>query len=68
VRGEPIYEAGSGFDPATKTGKFQLAADSPGVAAGEILPNFSDGYSGKAPDIGAHPRGAPPLRFGIQGK
>jgi hypothetical protein len=68
VRGVPVYEAGSGFDPATKTGKFQLAADSAGVAAGEVLPNFSDGFSGKAPDMGAHPRGAPPMRFGIQGK
>ncbi|RPH48976.1 MAG: hypothetical protein EHM91_03620 [Planctomycetota bacterium] len=68
VRGEPVYEAGSGFDPATKTGKFQLAPDSPGVAAGEIIPNFNDGFAGKAPDIGAHPRGAPPMRFGIPGK
>jgi len=66
MRGEPVYEAGSGFDPATKTGKFQLAAGSPGVAAGEIIPNFSDGFSGKAPDIGAHFRGAPPMRFGVQ--
>jgi hypothetical protein len=65
VRGEPAYEPGSGYDPATKTGKFQLAAGSPGVAAGEAIPNFSDGFAGKAPDIGAHFRGAPPMRFGI---
>ncbi len=65
VRGEPVYEAGSGFDPATNTGKFQLAPDSPGVAAGEVIPNFSGEGSGKAPDIGAHPRGAPPIRYGV---
>jgi hypothetical protein len=66
VRGEPVYEAGAGFDAATKTGKFQLAPDSPGVAAGEAIPNFSDGFSGKAPDIGAHFRGAAPMKFGVQ--
>src|SRR5262245_50836152 len=66
VRGEPVYEAGSGFDASTKTGKFQLAADSPGASAGEAIPNFSDGFSGKAPDMGAHFRGAPPMRFGVQ--
>ena len=65
VRGEPVYEAGSGFDAATGTGKFQLSADSPGVEAGEAIPNFSDGFKGKAPDLGAHPRGAAPMRFGI---
>lgn len=68
VRGEPVYEAGAGLDGATKTGRFQLAPDSPGVAAGEAIPNFSDGFSGKAPDIGAHPRGAPPMRFGVQAR
>src|SRR5437660_1207312 len=29
VRGEPIYVSDAGFDPATKTGRFQLAPDSP---------------------------------------
>ncbi len=65
VRGEPTYAAGAGFDPATNTGVFQLAPNSPGVAAGEWLPNFSPGPRGTSPDIGAHPRGAPPMRFGI---
>jgi len=65
VRGEPIYAPGAGFDPATKTGRFQLAPDSPGAGAGQPIPNFSDGYTGKTPDIGAHQRGAPPMRYGI---
>jgi hypothetical protein len=67
VRGEPAYAAGAGFDPATRTGRFQLAPDSPGAGAGLAIPNFSDGFTGKAPDIGAHQRGAPPMRFGVRG-
>ncbi len=65
VRGEPVYVPGAGFDPVTKTGVFQLAPNSPGVAAGVPIPNFSQGYSGPAPDMGAHQRGAPPMRFGL---
>jgi hypothetical protein len=65
VRGEPIYAGGAGFDPGTKTGRFQLFPASPGANAGEIIPNFSDGFSGKAPDIGAHQRGAAPMQFGV---
>ncbi len=65
VRGEPVYEAGAGFDPATRTGSFRLAAGSPGVAAGEWIPNFSGGPRGTRPDVGAHPRGAPRMRFGV---
>ncbi len=65
VRGEPVYAAGAGFDPATKTGRFQLAPGSPGAGGGEPIPNFSGAYAGAAPDIGAHQRGAPPLRYGV---
>jgi hypothetical protein len=65
VRGEPIYAAGAGLDLATKTGHFQLAPNSPGAQAGLTIPNFSDGFGGTAPDIGAHQRGAAPLRFGV---
>jgi hypothetical protein len=65
VRGEPIYAAGAGFDLATKSGRFELAADSPGAAAGEPIPNFSPAVAGAPPDIGAHQRGLPPLRYGV---
>ena len=68
IRGEPIYPPNAGFDPATRTGQFQLAPNSPGVGAGQPIPNFSDGHSGKAPDIGAHQRGAPPMRYGVGAK
>jgi len=65
ARGEPVYEANAGFDSATKTGRFQLTKESPGAGAGEAIPNFSSGYVGQAPDIGAHQRGAPAMRFGV---
>ncbi|HUT90027.1 MAG TPA: right-handed parallel beta-helix repeat-containing protein [Thermoguttaceae bacterium] len=65
VRGEPVYAAGAAFDPATHTGRFQLAPSSPGAGAGQPIPNFSDGYTGRAPDVGAHQRGAPPMRYGV---
>ncbi len=68
IRGEPVYAAGAGFDGATQAGRFQLTPDSPGAAAGQPLPNFSDGYSGKAPDLGAHQRGAPPIRYGVNAR
>jgi len=64
--GVPRYVAGAGFDPATRTGQFQLAPDSPGVAAGEYLPNFSPVPPGQHPDIGAHQRGQAPLRIGVK--
>jgi hypothetical protein len=66
IRGEPIYAAGAGFDPVTKTGRFQLAPHSPGVAAGEPIPNFSGRFEGRAPDVGAHQRGTPPIVYGLR--
>ena len=68
IRGEPVYVPNAGFDNVSKTGRFQLAPNSPGIAAGEWIPNFSEGSRGKAPDIGAHPRGAPPMKFGTGAK
>jgi len=68
VPGEPIYAARAGFDAATKTGRFQLAPGSPGEHGGQVIPNFSDGYTGAAPDIGAHQHGTPPMQFGVRAK
>jgi hypothetical protein len=67
VRGEPIYEVDAGFDPAEKTGRFQLTTTSPGAGAGVPHPNFSAGYTGPL-DMGAHKRGAPPMHFGVGAK
>jgi hypothetical protein len=66
IKGEPIYVEGAGFNAETKIGNFQLAPNSPGVAAGQPIPNFSTGYTGKAPDLGAHQRGAPPIQYGVR--
>jgi hypothetical protein len=65
VRGEPAYAAGSGFDPATNTGRFALAPGSPGAGTGERIPNFSGPFTGPRPDAGAHQRGTPAMRFGV---
>lgn len=65
IRGVPSYVSNAGFDPKTKTGIFQLDAASPGAEAGTVIPNFTPPFTGKAPDVGAHQRGTPPLRFGV---
>jgi len=65
IKGEPVYAPDAGFDSAAKTGQFQLAPSSPGAGAGQPIPNFSDGYTGSAPDVGAHQRGTPPMQFGV---
>ena len=36
----------------------------PVIDAGEVLPNFNDDFTGKAPDLGAFEVGRPPLEFG----
>jgi hypothetical protein len=50
---------------AAPDGRLWLAAGSPGHDAGERLPNFNDGFVGKAPDMGAVEHGdtapKPPL-------
>jgi hypothetical protein len=51
----PRYAASEGYG---------LAAGSPGHDDGAVVPNFSDGFSGKAPDRGAQEQGAPTLQFG----
>ena len=65
VRGEPVYADGAGLDPDTLSGHSRLAPNSHGAGAGVAIPNFSDGYTGEAPDMGAHQRGAPPVRYGV---
>lgn len=65
LRGVPQYVAGAGFDPATRSGLFQLASDSPGHAAAVVIPNFCEPAGGDAPDLGAHQAGTERLRFGV---
>jgi hypothetical protein len=64
VFGEPVYVTGWGMEPTSKRGLFQLADNSPGYDAGLVVPNFSLGYTGLAPDMGAHEAGTGPMEFG----
>ena len=41
-----------------------VTAPNPVIDAGEVLPNFNDDFTGKAPDLGAFEVGRPPLEFG----
>lgn len=43
------------YDP--KDYDFRLKRDSAAIDAGTVLPNITDGYTGKAPDLGAYERG-----------
>jgi hypothetical protein len=42
----------------------RLASGSPAVARGVVVPNFSDGFAGRAPDLGCCESGKPLPRYG----
>ena len=48
----------------SKLNDLRLRPGTPAIDAGEALPNFSDGFSGKAPDLGAYELGAPLPQYG----
>jgi hypothetical protein len=64
INAVPTYAAGSGWK-SEAAGQYQLARGTPGHDQGVPIPNFNDGYSGAAPDVGAHEGGRPAMRFGI---
>ncbi len=47
---------------------FRLAPGSKAVDAGCVLPNINDGFTGKAPDLGAHEVGGPEVVYGPRSK
>ncbi len=51
-----VYQL-SGYD-------FRLKPNSKAVDAGAMLPNITDGFSGKAPDLGALEVGQPAPHYG----
>jgi hypothetical protein len=55
------------FNRATPS-DFTLKPDSPAVDAGIKIPGITDGYVGKAPDIGAYELGAPTRKVGADTK
>jgi Secretion system C-terminal sorting domain len=67
IFGVPTYVSGAGYNTLTKTGDFQLATNSLGYNQGVIINNFTDGYFGSAPDIGAHENGAANFIYGVNG-
>lgn len=52
------------FEPAKID--LRLKEGSPAIDAGEVLPNFNDGFAGKAPDLGALEFGQEPPFYGIR--
>jgi len=62
--GVPTYASGHGWQ-SESGGNYQLAPGTAGHDRGARIPNFNDGFTGTAPDIGAHEGGTPPMRFGI---
>ena len=64
IQDEPVHADGHGMTGGK--GLFWLSPASPGYDGGVLLPNFNDGYKGKAPDIGAHEAGAPVMEFGVE--
>jgi acetyl esterase/lipase len=64
IKGTPKYLLGDGPESGAG-GRYALDNSSPGFDAGEILPNFNDGFYGAGPDVGAHEAGTPHLEFGI---
>ena len=59
IKGIPTYSS------SNPPGVWALASTSKGFDAGTILNNFSDGYSGAGPDVGAYEAGVAPLEFGV---
>ena len=68
IAGVPRYVPTAGFDPETRTGMFQLAADSKGAGAAAIIPNFCEAVNGGKPDMGAHERGLERMEFGLKAR
>lgn len=57
----------AGMDPQfvdPTHGNFQLKPTSPAIGAGVAISPYTDGFSGKAPDIGAYDHGLPPWKAG----
>ena len=53
------------YDP--KDFDFRLKPNSAAIDKGEILPNITDGYTGKAPDLGAYEYNQSVLHYGPRG-
>ena len=52
IRATPNYAPGHGWQSEDQ-GRYQLGAGTPGYDQGARIPNFTDEFKGRAPDIGA---------------
>ena len=66
VKAKPQYVVNKGLDITSKKGNFALKLQSPGSDAGVIIPNFSDVFFGKGPDIGAQESNTEAMQFGVK--
>jgi hypothetical protein len=64
IFGEPKYANESNVEKI-ESGRYWLDPLSPGYDEGIPIPNFNDGYTGSAPDIGALEGGCPAMEFGV---
>ncbi len=65
IKGTPSYIDGASFDYENMRANFFLKSSTPGVDAGEVIPNFIDQYEGSAPDMGAFESGEAPMEYGV---
>ena len=65
INGTPSYNPPAQFNAASGRGVFTLDSSSPGYDSGMSIPNFNDVFTGRAPDMGAHEAGTPPMQFGV---
>ena len=66
IVGVPVYKSGHGWS-SDAGGNYQLEVGSPGRDKGVRLNNFNDGYTGSAPDVGAHEADTGAMKFGVNG-
>ncbi len=66
IKGTPIYIKDAYFNFDEMKADFSLNSNSLGYDAGEIIPNFTDGFEGVAPDMGAFEAGKPPMEYGVK--
>jgi hypothetical protein len=67
IYGVPTYVSGAGYNASSATGNFQLTTTSLGYDQGTVINNFTDGFLGNAPDMGAHEGGKPNFIYGVNG-
>lgn len=64
IEAAPDWSAFTSQPAPGQPAAYTLRSDTPGHDDGVMIPNFSDGYLGEAPDRGAQEAGAPPMCFG----